>query len=293
MRAYQDYQDDQDEPARDDNDEMETIHVYMLREPLPPDEQPERTEEEDERTDRWLRVQQWVMGCIAMLMLSAFTLVPDSPVYVTRTISVPAIPLPIVQLQTSVPIVATGVTTIPAHQAHGILTIYNGLSIIQQLPAGFVVTSRSGVEVTTDEAVTIQAAQLPAAGVATVAAHTVTAGAAGNIAAGAVNQDDGSSLVVKNLLAFSGGLDASTRQYVTSADMNNARASARAQLTAQKPVGLLPRPCTESEQQRGTTLSLAWRCQYVTYRTPLGVTPIHVQVQGNQIILTYRDHLNT
>ncbi len=296
MRAYQDAQGEQED------DEIETIHVYMLREPLPEEEQqPPQPRKQtqgqqpaaSEQESRWTNIVQRIVGSLAMLLLSAFCLIPESPVLVTRTVSVPAILLPLTILQTSVPITPTGVTTIPATRAHGILTIYNGSILEEALPAGFIVTSRNGVEAVTDQAVTIPAAQLPTAGVATVAAHAVVAGVAGNVSAGEINQADGSSLIVKNLAAFSGGQDSSTRRYVTAQDIQNAVVTARDQLAAQKPVGLLPKSCTESQEQSGSTLTLFWGCQYVTYKIPPGVMPIGVRVQGNHVILTYRCHPNT
>lgn len=291
MRAYQD-------------DEIETIHVYMLRDPLPenqPQPQPQKNQapannapatvpaaQEPGSESSWPEIIQRCVCALAVLLLSAFTLIPDSPIFALKQISVPAIPLPVVVLSASVQIVPTGVTTIPATRAHGVLTIYNGAALVEKLPAGFVVTTRSGIEITTDQAVIVPAANAPTFGVAQVAAHAVTAGAAGNIAAASVRQEDGSSLVIKNLASFSGGQDARTITYVTGQDVHNAAATARAQIAAQQPVGLLPRPCTEQSQQSLMALTLTWNCQYVTYKAPPGVTPIGVSVQGDRVILTVR-----
>lgn len=288
MHAYQDAQGYQPEP---EDEEMETVYVYMTTEPPEPEE--EQQSPQPESPIQWAQVQQWLVGCLAVLMLAGLCLLPERPVYVTRTISVPAIPLPLVQLTTSVTIVPTGVSTIPAHQAQGTLTIYNGSILQEALPAGFIVTTHSGVEIATDQAVVVPAANLPAAGVATVAAHAVQAGAAGNIAAGSLNQADGTSLVVKNLTAFTGGQDASSELFITSGDVQHALTAARARLSMQQPIGLLPTPCTEHSQQNGITLTLVWRCQYVTYKAPAGLQVLSVRVQGNQVILTYRSHPNT
>ena len=284
MHAYQDAQGYQ--PAPED-EEMETVYVYMTTEP------PEPEEQQPEPPIQWAQVQQWLLGCLAVLMLSGMCLLPERPVYVTRTISVPAIPLPLVLLTTSVTIIPTGVTTIPAHQAHGTLTIYNGSILQEALPAGFIVTTHSGVEIATDQAVVVPAGNPPTYGTAAVAAHAVQAGAAGNIAAGSLDQADGTSLVVKNLTAFTGGQDASSEPFITSGDVQHARTTARAHLAMQQPIGLLPTPCTEQSQQNGITLTLIWRCQYVTYRAPAGLQVLSVRVQGDQIILTYRSHPNT
>ena len=271
MRAYQDYQRTEDE--------LETIHVYMLREPLL---------EEQQQKSQWAVIEHWIMSCLAVLLLSGFCLIPDSPVYVTKQISVSVIPLPLVQLSVSVTIVPTGVSTIPALQAHGTLTIYNGSILQEALPAGFLVTTHSGGEIATDRAVTIPAGNPPTYGTATVAAHAVIAGAAGNIVPGSINQADGTSLVVKNLTAFTGGQDASVEHVITSGDIHSALTSARARLSMQQPIGLLSKPCTESKQQNGAMLILTWRCHYVTYKAPPGITPIDVRVQGDRVILTVR-----
>ncbi|MGH2478461.1 MAG: baseplate J/gp47 family protein [Ktedonobacteraceae bacterium] len=273
MRAYQDDQRDEDE--------MEIIHVYMLREPLP---------DEQQSGNRWATILHWIMGCLAVLLLSGFCLIPDSPVLVTRTISVPVIPLPLVQLTARVSIVPTGVSTIPALQARGTLTIYNGSILQEALPAGFIVTTHNGIEIATDQAVIVPVNNPPTDGVATVAAHAVTAGAAGNIAPGRINQADGTSLVVKNLTAFTGGQDASSELFITSGDVQHALTTARAHLATQQLIGLLPKPCTEQSQQNGSTLTLFWRCQYITYHVPPGVIPIGVRVQGHRVSLTYRYH---
>ncbi len=288
MHAYQDTQGYQAEPE-DEDQEMETVYVYMTTEPPEPEEHPKQPEP----PIQWAQVQQWLLGCLAVLMLSGFCLLPDSPVYITRTISVPAIPLPLVQLTTSVTIIPTGVTTIPARQAHGTLTIYNGSILQEALPAGFIVTTHSGVEIATNQAVMIPAANPPTEGTATVLAYAVIAGAAGNIAPGSLNQADGTSLVVKNLTAFTGGQDASSEHVITSGDVQHALTAARARLSMQQSIGLLPTPCAEQSQQNATTLTLLWRCQYITYHAPPGVMPIGVRVQGDQIILTYRFHPNT
>ena len=289
MNAYQDAQGYQ--PAPED-EEMETVYVYMTTE-LPQPEEPQQPDKQSEPVIQWAQVQQWLLGCLAVLMLAGLCLLPERPGYVTRTIRVPAIPLPLVQLTTSVTIVPTGVTTIPARQAHGTLTIYNGSILQEALPAGFIVTTHSGVEIATDQAVVVPAGNPPTYGTATVAVHAVIAGAAGNIAAGSLNQADGPSLVVKNLSAFTGGQDASSEPAITSGDILRALAVAHSQLATQRPIGLLPTPCSEQSQQSAATLTLVWKCQYVTYKAPAGFQVLSVSVQGNQIILTYRYHPNS
>lgn len=227
--------DDEDWPAED---EMETVHLYVYEEQP---KQPMRVKL-DHLTQRLVQV-------VAMGMFMVFCLLPGSPVSALKVLRVPAHFLPIQVFHVESAIVPTGTLTHPATQAHGTLTVYNGLSVMQQLPAGMIVLANNGSEIATDQGVTIPAAHLPSVGVATVPAHVVQAGSQGNIQAGAIDQDYGSSLTIKNLSAFQGGRDASTEQIITSADTQKALAEARGQLTRRRPGGLLVRPCTEQTAQ--------------------------------------------
>lgn len=214
----------------DQEDQIETIHVYMLREDnQQPEPEPPRWPGLQRSAFKWDTIQQWIIGSIAMFMLVGFTFAPAGPAFVIKTLRIPLIPLPIQTFTASANIVPTGVQQYPAVQAIGNLTVYNGSILQESLPAGFIVTSASGVEIATDAPVTIPAANPPAFGVTTTRAHAVVAGAAGNIAAGAIHQADGSSLVIKNLAAFTGGADAYTVKYATTQDVNNATTAARAQ----------------------------------------------------------------
>ena len=95
--------------------------------------------------------------------------------------------------------------TYPATYANGVLTVYNGSFLTERIPQGLILTASNGVEVTTDESVIVPAGNPPAYGIATIAAHAVTSGIRGNIAANAINQIYGSSLYIRNLTAFTGG----------------------------------------------------------------------------------------
>lgn len=265
---------DEDWPAED---EMETVHIYVY----------------EEKSKQPLRVTldhllYRLMQVVAIGMFMGFCLLPGSPVYALKVLRVPTHFLPIQVFRVEASIVPTGTLTHPATQSHGTLTVYNGLSVMQQLPAGVIVLTGNGSEVATDQGVTIPAAHLPSVGVATVPAHAVQAGSQGNIQAGAIDQDYGSSLTIKNLSAFQGGQDAYTEQIITSADRQKALAEAREQLTRRRPKGLLARPCTEQTTQAGTTLTVAWSCQYVTYTAPRGVQVLAARVEGKEVLLQVR-----
>jgi hypothetical protein len=125
-------------------------------------------------------------------------------------------------LQVNVAIIPTGKHTYAATQATGTLTIYNGSFLTQQLPAHFILTTTDGIEVATDQTVMIPSGNPPNYGIATVSAHAVMAGKQGNIPADAIDQIYGSAMSLKNLIPFTGGLDASTKPFVTADDQEQA-----------------------------------------------------------------------
>lgn len=258
-------------------EEIETRYVYIY------DEDPEQW--------RWPKLDGRQIGnlymqLLALIMLAGFCVVQGSPSYQIQTATVPALLLPVVRLTASAEIVATGMKTIPAIHARGTLTIYNGSILQEFLPAGFLVTTQSGIEVATDQAVTIPAADLPAPGIAMVPAHAVEAGSQGNIVAGAIHQADGSSLVIKNLASFMGGRDTRTIQVVQDADKEAAVAMAKARVEAEKPTsGLLVRPCSGTVEQTETRVAVQLLCQYVTYHVPAGARVLSAYVEGDTVII--------
>ncbi len=255
-------------------DEMETLHVYIYEEPP--------TKPSHGILDRvLLRVVQ----ALAVGMLAVFCLIPYVPVYAMKVLAVPAHFLPIQMYSAQSSIVPTGKTEHPAVQARGTLTIYNGSILVQQFPAGFLFAAKDGLEVATDQSVTIPAANLPSLGMATVPAHAVAAGSQGNIQAGQINQDYGTAVTIKNLSAFQGGQDAYTEQFVTAEDTVKARESAKEQAAAKIPIGLLARPCTAQTAQGGNVLTVTWSCQYVTYTAPANLKVLSAHVEGKNVIL--------
>lgn len=256
------------------DDEMETVHLYIYEEPI---KQPS-----DGMGGRLLAR---LIQVIAFGMLAVFCLIPYTPVYATRMMVVPAHFLPVQVFSAYSPIVPTGKTEHPATQAHGVLTVYNGLSFAQVVPQGFILTSKEGQEVATDESVTIPPGNAPTYGSATVSAHAVVAGMQGNIPSDAIQAMEGSSITIMNLSAFEGGQDAYTEQSITLDDTARALENAREQLTAKIPVGLLAGPCAEKTAQDGNTLTLTWACQYVTYTVPANLQILSARVEGKHVLL--------
>lgn len=276
------------DPQEGETEPMKTIHVWMMPEPEPEEEPGEQGRF---RLPGWRAIGQRCVQLLALLLLAAFCTAYSSPAYRVRTISVPAILLPVQIVQASAAIVPTGRKTIPATRARGMLTVYNGSILQETLPAGFIVTSANGIEIETDQAVTIPPAGLPTPGIATVEAHAVQPGAAGNIAAYSISANDGSSLVIKNLGAFTGGRDARTVKYATTEDNNNALAAARKQVESEQLSARhqgVPVKCTETARVLSASVRVAWACQYATYRAPAGQV-LSARVQGSVVVLRVRE----
>lgn len=233
-----------------------------------------------------------MMQCLAVVIVLVFALVPDAPRYTTKTLSVPAVFLPVQTITVSVPITATGVKTYPATQAQGVLTITNGGSLTESLQAGFLLTTSSGVEVATDQSVIIPPGNGASYGMATVSAHAVVAGSSGNIPADSIDRTYGTDIFIKNTSAFTGGTDASSVHYITNRDVQAALASAQVRIAAKKPLGLLLKPCAETTSQQTISVSVTLNCQPITYHAPAGMQIVGVRVQGTQVVLTYRAVMN-
>lgn len=117
-------------------------------------------------------------------------------------------------------------TTGKGHQdalsATGTLTFYNGSNVAQTINVGTVLTGQDGVQVATDQTLTVPAANLPQIGEAAVSAHAVTKGSQGNIPAYDITIALSNDLTVKNLTPFHGGQDERDFQTVTKSDIANA-----------------------------------------------------------------------
>jgi hypothetical protein len=244
-------------------DKPETIHLYVVREgPARPS--------------------------LAPIILSLFTLsllivlgiaVPYKQPVTRLALRVPAVPLTIKSFSASVAIVPTGVRTYAATTAHGILTITNGSIIAQIIPAGFTVQG-----VVTDGALYVPPGNADGYGRATVLAHTLITGAAGNLPPLAINQVIGSSVYIRNLSAFHGGHDSYSVRYVTEQDRQTALTQARSRLAAEV-IGL-HYPCQETKYTSiYMNVYIFWHCQFFTYQVPSYMHISAVHLSGKNLIV--------
>lgn len=229
----------------------------------------------------------YIQSVLLLFCLSLFIIVPsmqDISPY-ERTVPLYIVPK---MFSTTVAIVPTGADIVPATFAHGWITVYNGSILAQRLPAGFIVESASGVEITLDDEVMVPAGNPPNYGIATVQAHAVVAGQAGNIPAFAINEADGTSLTLRNRTAFSGGADSYTVPIATDGDKQKALDSARRELDTHTYGQWLDKPCSEQESVQAFTMTVLRSCLFVRYTIPAGMHVLSVQRVGNTVILEVR-----
>lgn len=245
---------------------METIHVYVVR----------------EQQERPSLIPLIISLCALSVLLAIGTLTPYQQPVTRASFAIPAVPLAIKSFTASAAILPTGVRTFPATYARGVLTFTNGSIIGQTLPAGFKFISDSGVEVATDSSVFLPAGSADGYGTATVSAHALLSGAHGNLPPLAINQVIGASVYIRNLSAFSGGRDAYLEKFITSNDRTGAASKIRKELIA-KIIGL-HYPCAE-HRSGTTTLTVTWRCQFVTYTVPSYMRVLRVRLLGHNLLV--------
>lgn len=122
-----------------------------------------------------------------------------------------------------------------AKQATGFITFYNGLFSEQTVASGTILTGSDGVQIVTDADANIPAENgsiPPTLGQATVSAHAVTPGSAGNIPTGDINQPCCATAVrAVNTTSFSGGADERNFQTVAKSDITNVAAPLKGTVT--------------------------------------------------------------
>ena len=228
-------------------------------------------------------------------------LVPMSKrVSVLTQLSIPTRTLPPVTLSKSLTATTTGKGYQVARRATGNLTFYNGLFTQQTLPIGTVFTGRSGVKVSTDETVILPAGNPPRYGEATITAHTITPGAAGNIQAGDINATIANGVLVKNTSSFHGGRDARDYQAVAQSDLDTLTAQLQQQLTQALPHLFLLRSGEElqttncmfrdtpnhqiGEEAREVTVKASETCEAIAYNqdelTKRAIAAFHMTSPG-------------
>jgi hypothetical protein len=252
--------DEQDQPLPGE-EELDTIHVYPVegggllftRTPLE-DEQEEAPiiDSQDDHSSTAPITKTPPPFVLFLLLLCLFVLfdLADNQLLAmmtpTATITItPNVRTITLQSTTTLgellsPITLTESQTVPttghghqdARQATGTLTFYNGLSMVQTVAAGTIITGQDGIRVATDTAVTIPSANPPSFGESSVPAHSVQTGTAGNIQAEHINTTLSTGLYVKNLAAFSGGQDERDYLIVTKTDRDTAAATLKAKVAA-------------------------------------------------------------
>src|SRR5713226_3087304 len=191
---------------------------------------------------------------------------------------------------------ATGHGHQDARTAAGILTFYNGSFSFQTIYAGIVFTGSDGGKVVTDQTETIPPNAPPQDGQASIAAHALHAGQAGNIPSLAINGTVSSSLYVKNLAPFTGGQDSRDYPIVTKTDiqrvanrltphlLQSEQAVLTSQLTASE--ALAPPTCTPTttadhgpgSETTTVQVTVSASCTAVAYNQQA------VQVQARQFL---------
>jgi hypothetical protein len=152
-----------------------------------------------------------LIGLVYQVITYPHTLVilyaKEYPASITATLDVPTRTLAPVTVTYSHSTPTTGHGHQDARAASGILTFYNGNASQQTIARGTVITGSDGVQVRTDQAVTLPPANPPSFGQATLTATMLQTGSKGNIHAFDINGTVSGSVFVKNLSAFTGGRD--------------------------------------------------------------------------------------
>lgn len=150
-------------------------------------------------------------------------------------------------------------TTGKGHQGeqagHGYVTFYNSATYAQTVDVGTLLTGADGVQIVTDTDATIPAAVYPTFGQASVSAHAVTTGPAGNIRAADIYGPCCRLNISAVNGAFSGGQNARDFQAVSQHDIDNTASSLKSSLDQSVQAALqtqvhgdeslLPLPCQQ------------------------------------------------
>lgn len=157
--------------------------------------------------------------------------------------------LPALTVTQSMTVPATGRGHQDAQAATGIVTLYNGLSTVQSIAIGTILTGQDGISVVTDEAATIPPANPPSLGETSITAHALQPGSSGNIQAGDINRTLSTGLFAKNTAPFHGGQNARDFPYVRKGDIQQAMSTLTPKLTQVEQAAL------SAQLQPGETLA--------------------------------------
>lgn len=290
---------DHDE-AMNQEEPLETIHVYSVRESEEPaenviDATPQQTKKPSPLFTAVTILFSLCLPLAAILFqlsllfdppIATVTIIPTVQTFTLKsTLQLGRVLNPITLSQTG-----TAPTTGKGHQiaraAAGFITFYNGQFQSVPLAAGTILTGSDGVRIVTDQTAVVPAGNPPTYGQITVSAHAVTAGVRGNIAAYDINQPCCAAAVrAENVSNFTSGQDERNFQTVTKQDIATATtplkatiaASSRGALQGQLKAGeeLVSLPCTPtvtSDHQPGdeattVTLTVSETCSAVAYNS--------------------------
>ncbi len=216
----------------------------------------------------WLGIVGLAAGIISLTVIVMLVIIPLFHPTATITI-IPSVATVTtsgsveVQGRSLAPVTASQAKTVPAtgtgHQdaraANGNITFYNGYTATQTILAGTLLQTASGVQIVTDANAYVPEANPPMQGQATVPAHTLETGTAGNIKAYSIyGACCRAYILAENTAAFTGGQEARDFQAVTQSDIDSAVTPLKTSLTqsvqsalqAQLRQGeaLAPSPCT-------------------------------------------------
>ncbi len=161
-----------------------------------------------------------------------------------------------------------------AQAAGGTLTFYNAAPYTQTVAAGTVLTGTDGIQLVTDQAALLPAANLPAVGIATIPAQAVQVGQEGNIAPLDLN---GlccvAGISVKNTDAFTGGQLARDYPVVARQDVDEVVARESSPLTQEAQAHL------QADVRPGEQLIAPAQCHpNVSSDHPVGSEAAHVTI---------------
>lgn len=133
----------------------------------------------------------------------------------------------------------TGIGYTPAIQANGAITFYNVAPYNQTIYAGTVITARDGIQIVTDQTITIVAGNGEANGNAQALAHTIQAGTNANIPPLAINTLCClSGVLAKNQSPFIGGENPKPYPMLSSADLKREATHLAGTLSPNAKVGI-------------------------------------------------------
>jgi hypothetical protein len=253
-------------------DEVETVHLYVVR----------------ERPKKPYTFLPLVCAVLCLLGIAAVTLYSaEHPYYEHERLTVPAKFLPLKVFTAQAPIIPTGVKTYPATYAAGTLTLTNGSVLSEVLPQGVIFNGVNGVEVQTEQSVFIPAGSAAGYGVATAPAKALTAGKSGNIPTLAINAVYGTALYVRNLAAFTGGSDAYSVTIQLPKDRQTAIDVARALVASQQAhiSAILANPCKEDHFAGSNKMIVTWGCQFATYHVPSYMHVTAAKLSGKNFLV--------